>query len=241
VAVRHDHRSSTLQAVKDAATGVTESPLASKPLDPGSIYDLIPPGEDMGRIISLSDGVFAFAMTLLVLSLTVPDLISKTNSANLASNLQGEWVYFLGYVFAFYMIATWWLIHHRMFTFIKRYDAVLVGLNMAILLEIAVLPFVLGVFDEYSGTQVAVCLFAAAQGVTGITFALLWRYATENHRLVDPQLDQRRIRYIRARGIVVPSIFLVSIPATFVSLSYAPLLWIGAFAVPQLMQHLELY
>jgi uncharacterized membrane protein len=217
-------------------------PAPTTPLiEPGSITDLIPPGEDLGRIISLSDGVFAFAMTLLVLSLVVPTGISPDTSPHLAYVLQQQWKVFLGYVFAFYLIASWWLIHHRMFTFIKRYDALLVGLNMAILIEIAVLPFVLGVFDQYSSTQVGVCLFGAAQGITGFTFALMWRHATENHRLVDPHLDERRIRYIRARGIIVPLIFLASIPVTFVTVDYAPLVWIGAFAVPRLIQRFELY
>jgi len=78
------------------------------------------------------------------------------------------------------------VVHHRQFSYIRRYDGRLIGLNMAVLLEVAVMPFVLSVFTAYSDTQVAVVLFSTTQAITGLTFALLWRHPSQDHRLVDP-------------------------------------------------------
>lgn len=194
------------------------------------------PGEDLGRIISLTDGVFAFALTLLVLGLAVPmvgtaGLSNAQISGQLGAKLQQDWQSFLGYVFAFVMIAFWWTYHHRTFRYIERYDTVLMWANMAILLEIAVMPFVLQVYTTYSNTQVAVVLFAVLQLVTGLTLNFLWRYASSGHRLVDPQLPSAEIRYFADWGLVTPIVFAVSIGVSFFSVEGAEVLWLLSIGV----------
>jgi len=189
------------------------------------------PGEDLGRIISLSDGVFAFALTLLVLGLTVPalntgGLSSGQVSGQLAAKLSGDWPKFVGYVFAFVMIAVWWMVHHRTFRYIQRYDFVLMWVNTVLLLEIAVMPFVLQVFTAYTDTQAAVILFAVTQMAAGATINLLWRYAAKGHRLIDPKLSNDEIRYFSNRGLLPPVAFAVSIAVSFVSVPAAEYLWI---------------
>ncbi|MGA8710580.1 MAG: TMEM175 family protein [Thermoplasmata archaeon] len=189
------------------------------------------PGEDLGRIISLTDGVFAFALTLLVLGLTVPSftttgLSNDQVSRHLGNLLQADWQSFLGYVFAFVMIAVWWTYHHRTFRYIERYDTVLMWLNMAVLLEIAVMPFVLQVYTSYSSTQVAVILFAVMQAATGLTLNVLWRYASSGHRLVDPKLELPEIRYFANWGLVTPVVFVLSIGVSFLSVEAAEAVWI---------------
>ncbi len=199
-------------------------------------------GEDLGRIVSVSDGVFAFALTLLVLSLTVPSIVSTGHLSNaetsgrLGAALQSDYPAFVGYVFAFFLIANWWLVHHRMFASIRRYDSTLVWLNFLVLLEVAAMPFVLSVYSAYSDTQVAVALFAAEQGVTGGTFALLWWYATERHRLVAPTIDPMRVRRTRARGLLAPVVFGLSILVSFVSVTGAEFVWLGMFVAPHFLE-----
>jgi len=189
------------------------------------------PGEDIGRIISLSDGVFAFALTLLVLGLTVP-VINTTGlshsqvSGGLGNQLQADWVKFLGYAFAFVMISLWWMVHHRTFRYIQRYDFVLMWLNMMVLLEVAVMPFVLQVFTSYSDTQIAVVLFAFMQLATGLTINALWRYASRGHRLIDPGLPAAEISYFANRGVLPAIAFGGSILISFVSVSWAEYFWL---------------
>lgn len=71
------------------------------------------------------------------------------------------------------MIAIGWINHHRTFRYIERYDGTLVALNMALLLEVAVIPFILNLYSTYSAAQLAIVLFAATQAVTELTMALL--------------------------------------------------------------------
>jgi len=194
------------------------------------------PGEDLGRIISLTDGVFAFAITLLVLGLTVPvintsGMSSSSVSLALGGKLWTDWPKFVGYVFAFVMIAVWWTYHHRIFRYIERYDTTLMWLNMGLLLEIAVMPFVLQVYTAYSDTQVAVILFAVMQAVTGATLNVLWRYASAGHRLVDPKLDPAEIRYFANVGVITPVVFALSIGVSFVSVDFAQYAWVLAIVV----------
>jgi len=186
------------------------------------------PGEDLGRIISLTDGVFAFALTLLVLGLTVPNVMGN---ARLGSSLQADWPIFLGYAFAFVMITIWWMAHHRTFRYIQRYDFVLMWLNTALLLEVAIMPFVLEVFGKYPGDQDAAILFAVVQIAAGSTLNLMWRYASSGHRLIDPKLDKKEIDYFARRGLIAPAVFAVSIAITFVSVSFAEYFWIGALVL----------
>jgi len=189
------------------------------------------PGEDLGRIISLSDGVFAFSLTLLVLGLTVPvlttmGLSSGQVSGMLGHRLQSDWPKFLGYVLAFAMISIWWMVHHRTFRYIQRYDFVLMWLNMVVLLEVAVMPFVLQVFSNFPDTQVAVVLFAFMQMATGATINVLWRYAARGHRLIDPSLPRDEIQYFANRGILPAIAFGASIAVSFVNVTWAEVVWV---------------
>ncbi|MGA7861960.1 MAG: TMEM175 family protein [Thermoplasmata archaeon] len=196
----------------------------------------------MGRIVSLTDGVFAFALTLLVLSLVLPTVVAlpaATESSRLGNALWQARGAFLGYVFVFVMISIWWVGHHRLFRYIVRYDDILVGFNLALLLEIAVMPFVLKVFVSYSSTQVAVDLFALIQIATGATLSLIWWYATWGHRLISPRLTDAAIRYVQIRLLLTPIVFAVSIGVAFVSVFAAEVIWIGVFVAQRFSRYSE--
>jgi len=207
---------------------------AAPPLDPSAFRGREPPGTDLSRIISLSDRVFAFALTLLALSLAVPSLgdigglSNQEVSGRLAAALQRDYTAFYGYAFAFVMIALWWVNHHRIFRFIERYDTTLIWLNLLLLLQIAVMPFVLNVFTTYGDTQTAVGLFSAVQASCGFTLGAVWYWASRDRRLIDPKLDPRIIHYFRVRGALIPFFFLIAIGVTYVSVTGAELVWIGA-------------
>ncbi|MFZ1022689.1 MAG: TMEM175 family protein [Thermoplasmata archaeon] len=198
------------------------------------------PGEDLSRILALSDGVFAFALTLLVLTLTVPVLNAhglnpQQTSGALGAALNREYGQFLAYVFAFVMIAIWWSAHHRTFRYIERYDSVLTNLNLMLLLEIAVMPFILEVYSAYQSTQVAVILFSAIQAATGLTLNAIWTYATSHHRLVSPKLPEATIHYTTTRGRLTPVIFLAAIGVSFVNVSVAEYTWILAIVAQRFL------
>jgi uncharacterized membrane protein len=191
-------------------------------------------GEDLGRILALSDGVFAFAMTLIVLSLTVP-LISQTGAAAsgpLAAALQSDWPKFLGYVFAFVMIAVWWVAHNRTFQYIARYNSTLVWLNMALLIEVAVMPFILNVYVDYNSTQTGVALFAASQVALGLTTTALWDYA-RHAKLMKPDVPPAAQTFYSRRGYLSAAVFAGSIGISYLSVDAAQYSWVLVFVVTQ--------
>jgi uncharacterized membrane protein len=199
-------------------------------------------GEDLGRIVSLSDGVFAFALTLLVLSLTVP--ISKTghfNNGQLGAALNQDYGTFLAYGFAFVMIALWWIVHNRTYLYIARFDSTLVWLNMAMLAQIAVMPFVLDVYAQYgfgSGAQpalqYAVVMFAAVQISLGLTTTGMWEYA-RRAKLTKPNVSKEASEYFTRRGLATCLVFGISIGVSFYSITGAQLTWIGIFVVQRIL------
>jgi uncharacterized membrane protein len=198
---------------------------------------------DLDRLIGLSDGVFAFALTLLVLSLVVPALsfsasgTEQSESVTLGLALRADWTTFLAYVFAFVMIATWWTNHNRVFRYIYRYDDVLVWLNFAVLLEVSVMPFILGVFARYSDLAPGIALFAGVQAATGLTLNAIWRYASGGDRLIHPDYDPVVARKVADWGTLPALIFALSIPLAFVSIYAAYAAWVVVFPSRRFVRH----
>ena len=154
------------------------------------------------RLIFLSDGVFAIAMTLLVVELGVPD-INATAGADLGQQLQALYPKYLSYAISFLVIASYRTSHQRIFRYIVRAGGRLVWLNIALLLCIAFQPFPTSVLGSY-GTTPAVTFYAATLVATGVVVLALCVYATQNRRLVRPSLDSRLIAHHTLRAAGVP-------------------------------------
>jgi uncharacterized membrane protein len=199
-------------------------------------------GEDLGRIVALSDGVFAFALTLLVLSLTVPVAkVGHFTNGQLGAALNQDYTTFVAYGFAFVMIALWWTVHNRTYLYIARFDSTLVWLNMALLAQIAVMPFVLDVYAQYgfgSGSQpalqYAIVIFAAVQISLGLTTTGIWEYA-RRAGLTKPDISKEVSDYFTRRGLATCLVFAISIGVSFYSITWAQVTWIGIFVVQRLL------
>jgi Endosomal/lysosomal potassium channel TMEM175 len=90
--------------------------------------------EGIGRILALSDGVFAIAITLLIITIAIP---ATTSDAGLPKALLALWPRYLAYVLSFLVIARFWVTHHLAFRLIARYDATLVWLNLLLLMFVS--------------------------------------------------------------------------------------------------------
>jgi uncharacterized membrane protein len=192
-------------------------------------------GEDFSRILSLSDGIFAFAMTLLVIQLTVPSVdcdLKNLTAAQCSSALSGalgaERVVFFGYVLTFLIIGLWWTGHNRVFRQLERFDGALTWLNLLFLLTIAVSPFALGVYEIYSTTRVAVLLFSSVEAASGLLLAAIWWYA-RHARLIDRHADPQIVHYLTWRSWLSPVAFLLSIPVALADPGVAQYVWFGTF------------
>ena len=176
----------------------------------------------LDRIISFSDADIAVAVTLLVVQVQMPESVPADQLPQALRELIPT---FTSYVFSFYIVAVYWIEHHRMFKYIKRYDDGLIWLNLLLLMLIAVVPFATNLLDTHSGEQIVVFLYAALIAAVGLLTTGMWWYATHGHRLVDKDLCPLVIR----RGIVVrlvaPAVLIVSIGIAIFSAPAAMYAW----------------
>jgi uncharacterized membrane protein len=161
-----------------------------------------------GRLEAFSDGVFAIAITLLVLEIAVPHL---TDGESLARALGNEWPSFFGFALSFITIGIIWINHHELFRDIERADHTVVVLNLLILLCVAFIPFPTAVLAEnlQDGVhrQTATLLYGGTYTVTAVFFVLLWLYVSSNQHLLDARLSPARIRTRTLRYLPGPLIY----------------------------------
>jgi uncharacterized membrane protein len=196
-------------------------------------------GYGIDRVLAISDGVFAFAVTLLVLDLVVPVLSPGASSADLWEALSKEYVSFLSYITSFLIAGLWWNAHNRNFRHVRNCDSTLRWLNLLFLLWIALLPFFTKILDQYNTLQVAVVLYATDQAAAGILMGLAWWYASKNHRLVDRNLKESAIRSRLRANAVAPIFFIVSMGISFIGPVVATYFWFAMFPVLALTHRLE--
>ncbi len=115
------------------------------------------------RLLTLSDGVVAIALTLLVLQLKVPPasaLAHQSSASELAAQLGKGADQLISYVISFYVIAHFWLVHHRVFRQLSGQQEGLAWWNFAFLFTITVMPFTSALLGEYASNPLAVDIFA---------------------------------------------------------------------------------
>jgi uncharacterized membrane protein len=178
------------------------------------------------RIHSLSDGVFAFALTLLVLSLQVPLLTAQDTSLSLAEKLLSELPEFFSYLISFAVIAAWWRAHHYLFSQIRKCDRTLINFNFLFLLCITIIPFLTNLLSQHGDILLATILYAVIQAAAGFVLIVIWLYASRGNRLIDSRLGARGIRYVMYSLLSAPVVFLLSIPVAFISTTAAQISWV---------------
>jgi uncharacterized membrane protein len=133
------------------------------------------------RLEAFSDGVFAIAITLLVLEIRVP---STESDESLAHGLLDLWPSYAGFAVSFVTIGIIWVNHHAVVATIERADRTLLFKNLLLLLTVSFIPFPTAVMAEYlragDGQDVAVAFYAASFFVMGIAFRQLWPHAARN-------------------------------------------------------------
>lgn len=173
---------------------------------------------ETARIEAFSDGVFAIAITLLVLDLKVPHDMAE--GRDLLAALFNQWPAYLAFVTSFATIGIMWLNHHRMFTLIKRADDGLLLLNSLLLLGITFVPFptaLVAAYVQRRGDRVAALVYSGTFTVIAVVFNLLWGYACHRHRLLHSRADPAMVRAITRAYAFGPPLYLLSFGLAWVS------------------------
>ncbi len=192
--------------------------------------------KETGRIEAFSDGVFAIAITLLVLDIRVP---REAAGQTLLSALLHQWPTYLAFVTSFATIGIMWINHHRIFTLIKRADHLLLVLNGLLMLGVTFVPFPTALVAEYVSRrdqQVAAMVYSGTFTVIAIFFNLLWRYASYKNRLLDRKTDPRAVNAITHAYLFGPPLYFASFLLARVSVTASLALNIALalfFALPR--------
>jgi uncharacterized membrane protein len=194
-------------------------------------------GRDRDRIVNLSDGIFAIAITLLVLDIKVPNIPEDLVTSELPATMISLWPNYLGYFLSFVSIAVFWTIHHSIFRPIRAYDRNLLYLNFLFLMLVAFVPFPTALLGEYGNHQLPVAIYAATLAVGRLLLTAIHWYSTRNERLLDEPQDPATMRFFLIRGLTIPAIFLLSIAISYFSVRAAIWTWFAMIAVDALVIH----
>jgi uncharacterized membrane protein len=181
--------------------------------------------KETGRLEAFSDGVFAVAITLLVLNIKVPGLDSPgelRDDNRLWPVLRDEWPMLAAYGISFATIGIMWINHHRLFVHIKRTNTVLMLLNLLLLLIIVFIPVPTALLAEYiirPDQRSATVVYSFTCLLMACCFNLLWQYASYHNRLLGKDVDQHAVAAISRQYLFGPLLYLIVLGLAFI---YAP-------------------
>jgi uncharacterized membrane protein len=177
------------------------------------------------RIETLTDGVFAIVMTLLVLNLAIPE-ISQTSAQELFSRILQLWPKLLSYTVSFIILGIFWVGHHHIFHYIKRANAGLLWINIFFLLFIALIPFSTALSGDYSSIEVPFIIYGINLVPIFILRYALWEYATYKHRLVENNIDNTIVRRLKSMPLIssIMLLFAIGISLINITAGYAVLI-----------------
>lgn len=191
---------------------------------------------DKKRLETFVDGVFAIAITILVLELHVP-VLQYTNLAvtHYIAKIIPE---IFGYFLSFFLIAIILNNHHRQFRFIKQTDANFWWANILLLSLISLVPFSTSLLTGFGGITTAVIFFNLNMLFAGLALVLIWEYAQMTN-LIKEDTEPETIRLIRSRNLAIPLTALIAIGMTFISPQLSNLTYLLLFAVIPILNRLN--
>jgi uncharacterized membrane protein len=182
-------------------------------------------GRGLDRVINFSDAVFAIAITLLVLNLRTPHLSGHDLDGRLLDALGHDTGLLVGFVISFFVIARFWITHHRLSLLLRKVDTTFMVLNLVFLAFIVFIPFPAEILGSYGSTTTAVVFYAGSMAATGVMSAATWEYALR--RGLDDgraSVDTRQRVEWRSASMVV--VFAASIPVAFIDPNAAKVMWV---------------
>jgi len=185
------------------------------------------------RIEALTDGIYAIAMTLLVLNLALPE-VGTDQAVQLHDALFEQAHKFFNYALSFILLAVFWIIHHDQFHFITRTNRTLLWLNISCLMFVALVPFTTSLSGDFPDETIAKLFFDLNLFILGILNSLNWVYATKGYRLVNRSMDPKRIASGTKRGMVTPLVALLAMGLSVITPLWSSCVYL---LIPVLLAH----
>lgn len=187
----------------------------------------------LNRILALSDGVFAFAITLLILNVTLPD---GTTTGELGPALLGLWPKYFAFVLSFAVIGLFWIKHVKQWRLLQKYNGGLIWINFLFLLFIVLMPFSTSILSNHTGSLPTI-VYAANIACAGYVSTILWAY-TAKTRLVNSGLGSRHIKRGIILSLIAPAVFTLSTGIALIDSTAAQFSWLSIFIFEIVAQRL---
>ncbi len=169
------------------------------------------------RLEAFSDGVFAVAITLLVLQFTVPEV----ESGKLLAKVLGQWPQLVTYVASFLTVGIVWMNHHTIFRNLRAVDRTIQFINLVLLLTVVLVPYPTALLGRYLNSglngSVAAAFYAVVMTVMAISFQCLVGWALTHPNLLRPEVHGARVGEVLPRFALGLVLYAVSIGLAFVS------------------------
>ncbi len=156
------------------------------------------------RIEALSDGIFAIAMTLLVLNFHIPNLPHDAPNVRVLPALLHMWPVFATYAVSFLSLGVFWIGHHNMYHAVRRSDRTLLGLSILFFMFVSSLPFTTSVLNAFPKTQVAPLFFGANLTLIGWLLYAQWAYAGRQSEMLAAFVTDHHRRVVGRRFLAYP-------------------------------------
>ena len=172
------------------------------------------------RLSFFSDGVFAIAITLLIIEIKVPVIEHASNEA-LLDSLSEMSLKFIGFLISFAIVGHYWSVHHRIFGYVKKYNSPLLWVNLGFLCSVVLLPFSSGLLGEYSSDlhlYVPYVVYVINICLTGLMNCWLWLYISNPRRqFLTHTISDARIRLGLYRSLIIPLVFIISLVVFYIN------------------------
>ena len=177
------------------------------------------------HVISFSDAVFAFAITLMALTIDIPDLSSNLTEPQLVEKLFDMSSQVESYVLSFFIIAMFWISYHQVFNHIKDSYLSMVYLNLFFLLLITLLSISTSLVITFDSYRVAYLIYYGVVSDASTLLVVIWWYAIRINA-VGENLHPLFKKGLFIQLLVLPLVFLLSVIVSFVNLNIAQYFWL---------------
>jgi uncharacterized membrane protein len=167
------------------------------------------------RVVFFSDAVFAIAITLLVIEIKIPTP-EQVEAYGMLGVLNHLIPLLIAFFISFLVTALFWRWHLIIMNFVKHVDNKLIWLNIWLLMFVALLPFSSGFYSEYFDSNATFVIYCADLACIGLTSYQLTRYIIKKENLAEV-VGIAQAQWMKLRALIVPVVFLVCIPLTFIS------------------------
>jgi uncharacterized membrane protein len=191
----------------------------------------------LGRLLTLADGIFAIAMTLLALDLKVPDLGSHSTDAALRHALAANVDSYLAFLLTFYVVGGYWIRHRRLMRSVVTAPPVLIRDSLFLLLLVAAMPFPASMLGRYGGEPISLSLYGAANALATLAIILM-SWDIRRLRLSDHELEADDDFAHRWQSWLSCVVFLLCVPAGYVLGDHGPYVLV-LLAVPDRLAWLQ--